>query len=1135
MPTIYDNIDEHLLPNLCATYGSAARADFCVGYFNLRGWRLIEDALGENGCEMAPCRLLIGMIRRPEDELKRAFGFGGEQRLTQGMIPDLRRELAQELRTQLTVGAPTQADIEGLRALAGRLRSGTVKCKLHLKHPLHAKLYLIHRDDADVPLKGYLGSSNLTMSGLQLQGELNIDVLEQDAAGKLARWFEDRWTHKWSVDITEELIQILEESWASQALTPPYHVYLKMAYELSQEARAGLTEFSIPHDLESVLFDFQARAVQIAARYVNQQGGVLIGDVVGLGKTLMATAIARLFQDDLSYRVLILCPKNLESMWGDYLTMYDLTADVLPVSQVMNKLPDLRRYNLVIIDESQNLRNREGKRYQVIRDYMMRNESRCILLSATPYNKSYQDISNQLRLFLPDDHDLGIRPERLLRETGLVEFNAKHQCSPSSLDAFDHSEFPEDWRELMRLFMVRRTRSFIREHYARRDEQTGRAYLLFENGDRAYFPDRIPSRAEFDVDERDPQDQYARLYAPDVVDTINSLTLPRYGLANYALSHPKTKPTAEEQKILADLTRGGRRLMGFCRTNLFKRLESSGYAFFLSIERHALRNYVLLHALETGQPLPIGTQSGDLLDTAYEDVDPEGLGYSSDELMDDDSGETPAFDPQLESDIPDTPLDFERRGERVYRLFREQWTKRFRWLPAHLFSKALAKDLRRDAEALIQMLARFGQWRPENDHKLDKLQELIQETHADEKVLVFSQFADTVGYLAGTLQARGVQAMEGVTGDSADPTWAAWRFSPVSNRKREKVAPEEELRVLIATDVLSEGQNLQDAHIVINYDLPWAIIKLIQRVGRVDRIGQQADTISSYCFWPADGLETMIRLRERLQNRLQQNAEVVGSDERFFEDDHAQRVRNLYNETSGVLDEEDGGEIDLVSHAHQIWQTASDADPSLRTTVPKLPSGAFASKAVGDEAGEGSLALIRSPRGQRVMMLMDAQGEIASTSQFELLSQAQCAADTPALETAADHHERVRKAGEQVAATGAPTIGGQVGGPRGARFRAYTRLKQLWEKEQAGVFRDTERTHDLAQAVALMHQAPLREAARAKISRQIRTRIDDDALANLVIALYHDDMLCVAQPESDPSATQVICSMGLIADDQEAN
>jgi superfamily II DNA/RNA helicase len=134
------------------------------------------------------------------------------------------------------------------------------------------------------------------------------------------------------------------------------------------------------------------------------------------------------------------------------------------------------------------------------------------------------------------------------------------------------------------------------------------------------------------------------------------------------------------------------------------------------------------------------------------------------------------------------------------------------------------------------------------------------------------------------VKARGISSLAGVTGNTEDPTAMAYRFSPVSNDRRKKVKPEDELRIVVATDVLSEGQNLQDCAVIVNYDLPWAIIRLIQRAGRVDRIGQQADTILCYSFLPADGVERIIRLRARVRRRLQENAEVVGADETFFED-----------------------------------------------------------------------------------------------------------------------------------------------------------------------------------------------------------------------------------------------------------
>ena len=204
----------------------------------------------------------------------------------------LKRRLAEEFRTQLTIGAPTNADEAGLQQLASQLREKKLVVKLFLKHTLHAKLYLCYRKDNNVPIVGYLGSSNLTASGLSHQGELNVDVVDGVAAQKLAKWFEDRWRDKWCVDISQELIQIIEESWAREVPVPPFHIYIKMAYHLSQEARAGLSEFRLPKEFQDKLFPFQSAAVRIAAHHVHKRGGVLLGDVVGLGKTLMSTAVS---------------------------------------------------------------------------------------------------------------------------------------------------------------------------------------------------------------------------------------------------------------------------------------------------------------------------------------------------------------------------------------------------------------------------------------------------------------------------------------------------------------------------------------------------------------------------------------------------------------------------------------------------------------------------------------------------------------------------------------------------------------------------------------------------------------------------------------------------------------------------
>ncbi len=468
--------------------------------------------------------------------------------------------------------------------------------------------------------------------------------------------------------------------------------------------------------------------------------------------------------------------------------------------------------------------------------------------------------------------------------------------------------------------------------------------------------------------------------------------------------------------------------------------------------------------------------------------------------------------------------DFRKRAAEIYAAYAAQWKRRFKWLRPRLFVPQLAADLREDIKALLKVLRLSGEWDASKDAKLAALVKLLTEKHAQDKVLIFTQFADTVDYLEKELRNRGIARVAGVTGESENPTALAWRFSPVSNEKRSEVTPDQELRVLIATDVLSEGQNLQDSSVVVNFDLPWAIIRLIQRAGRVDRIGQRAENILCHSFLPAEGVERIIRLRSRVRQRLTENAEVLGTDEAFFEGDASNRILDLFHEKAGILDGEAETEVDLASYAYQIWKNAITADPSLQKTIPELPPVVFATKAhqTTDKEPAGVLVYLRTAEGHDALAWIDKKGSSVTESQFAILKAAECALNTPALPRQEDHHALVEKA-VQLIVTEEKTVGGQLGRPSGARFRTYERLKRYAEQVKGTLFESQE----LLRAIDDVYRYPLRPTAIDTLNRQLRSGISDEDLAALVIALRDEDRLCIIHEEEQTHEPRIICSLGL--------
>jgi hypothetical protein len=1081
---IFDNIDLDLAPHLVATFEKSDRMDSAVGYFNLRGWSLFADAIDAKPLTETPVmRVLVGMtVSDPNYQILTHLQtvLEGDDDQEDEIDRDVARARLQQalvkFRTQLMRGIPNARDLASLRALKRHLTEGRVQIKLFTRRPLHGKTYLCHREDLNSPIVGFLGSSNLTMSGLLNNYELNVDVMDFDAAKKLDAWFEGRWDDTFTIDITAELIEIIEESWAAEKPRSPYEVYLKVCYHLSRDVREGLIEYSLPPAMREQLLEFQVSAVQTLARRIVTRGGTMLGDVVGLGKTITAVAVALMLREEAGFSTLVVCPKNLVKMWQGYLDAYDVPGRVVPYSLATRDLPEMRRYQLVIVDESHTMRSDTRQDYRALHDYIRNNNSKVLLLTATPYNIRFRDVANQLGLYIDDDDDLGLQPVvALSKDPSLAD---RVDGKTNTMLAFRRSDESDDWKRLMTDHLVRRTRSFVRNNYAMLDEE-GKEYLVFADGTRFFFPERTAKPVDHSFGPNDP----AALMASDsTLNVIDGLLLPRYNLASYLSKG--VKYSEAEKALVERLERGSGHLIGFVRTGLYKRLSSCGYSFTVSVRRHLARNEMYLHAIENDLDLPVGTVLDPMLTTSEIDLDAE----------------------EIDAD--------EGVAESDYAALRQRNPKHITWARANLFTDALAADLRKDIKALSDLLDLFGDWTQETDSKIDRLAALLSEDHGDDKVLIFTEYKDTADYIHAALEERGIASVGLATGETTDPTSVARRFSPRSNAlpgQQLSLDLDDQLRVLVATDVLSEGQNLQDAHVVVNYDLPWAIIRLIQRAGRIDRIGQRAPEVFVYSFFH-ENVENVLSLRQRIKDRLQKNAEVFGSDERFFGSaEETQTIENLYN---GSLDDDDlDSEVDAGSLAFEVWNRAEEADPELAQRIINMPDLVYATrKAAEEEKVDGLVCYVRTHGGMDGYGLAQPNEQPRLLTGHEALKLFSCKPETEALLPRKDHFELT----SQLARGPLRKPVSIEGRLRGVRKRVWDRLNGTFTSVNA----------DVASALDSLFRRPLTRESEQRLRSGLSTRAEDESLADLVTLLHRDGRLVIPDSAgSDP--VHIVCTMGI--------
>lgn len=897
-PDFIDNLDGNTMAAaLCAHLDwlestrkpgdAAVEISIASGYFNIEGFALLAERLEKLG----RVRLLLGAEPLPPPAWPRRSP--GDPRGAKFDERVIRRSIEKNYdamlldRDLLDFAPRTDAAIKRLLAL---LETGRVEVKRYEKAFLHGKAYLFGgatlygSSDADGG-GTIVGSSNLTAGGLTKNLEVNLGRYDADAVGKVGHWF----GRVWADAVPFDLAAIYRARFAEFS---PYLIYLRVLWELyGAELAAEAAEVS---QSRIRLTTFQNDGVWRAQRIMDEYNGVLVADGVGLGKSFIAGELMRRAVEDRRQRVLLVAPAALrDGMWQRFEAEHQFYFECISFEQLAQGTAALRfhprEYAMVVVDESQAVRNPVTMRAQALRRLLQdKPPKKLLLLSATPVNNSLWDLYYLITLFAGHDGVFADRGIRSLRQ----RFSEASAQNPNDLR-------PDVLFDVLDSVTVRRTRHFVKKYYPN-DKiigPGGREIVV-------QFPKPYVHREDYSLEG----------VLPGFIDELEEAIAPQDEHQRPLLTMARYVPSAYRRDGDADASQVA--LAGLVGSGLLKRFESSVHAFAKTAAKMVRGHDAFLAALAQGRlltPEALESWSG-----AENDEDWEAIL--------DDAG-APAADPK-----------------------------------AYDLGK-LRAAVESDREILDGFAKRAATLKAAKDPKLTKLLDVLRkvlaaakkdgigpdDTRNKRKVLIFSYFADTAIWIHEFLKTEiakdkslsayqdrlamvaGHSGHDGVTREDA-----VFGFAPTSTQAP-PAKSEDRFDILVTTDVLSEGVNLQQCRNIINYDLPWNPMRLVQRHGRVDRIGSPHRSVNLHCYFPDERLNALLALVERIHHKVAQAAATIGVEAEIIPGSRTQdlafsetreQIERLRAEDPSIFDT--GGED---PNAHSGEEYRQELRRALQTSV----------------------------------------------------------------------------------------------------------------------------------------------------------------------------------------------------------
>lgn len=804
---------------------------------------------------------LVGAALQRLENFRLLIGRPPEVTLPQNDLLNLRAYYRNKLRGDLETLRYSPEHAQLIEELIGFLRRDSVQVRLFGGPFLHAKAYLF-------PHFAIVGSSNFTPSGLSNNAELDlVSGVKAVAKDLLDNWYQPKWAE--ATDYKADLIEVLEASKFGNREWTPYEVFIKVLYEYFRE-RLTLDQGGGPSTLD--LASFQQEGLHEAIRLLERHRGVIVADAVGLGKTFIGLGLLEHYligqrRKGNIPRGLVVCPAQLRNtVWEPKLHEYQVAADVLSMEEMgRSDFPwkAYRNFDFVLIDESHNFRNPGTTRYRNLFKLLStgKRTKRLTLLTATPINNTVWDLYHQLMLITRGQEDF-------YRDYGVSNLRGFFaRVDKGSSDLF----------ELLDESMVRRSRRDIK----RRQEAGERVVIA---GKDVVFPERKLGAITYDLD-----GTYAGFYS-SIAEDIDRLTLVSYNIEQFRKGRREQATIDRNNAII-----------GLLKTLFLKRLESSVAAFGTSVRWQSEFQQRFYETL---------VQHNKLLDSARYRQMAALLGGQSGLEDDADGGLVSAQ--EVLSSLPSA-------NAQEYKL------------------EDIRRSLEEDLAILSGLTAKLDRIRQGtetgvlHDDKLEQVKAAISsQPLLDRKILVFSYYERTAQYLFASLcadtawhESAGRPRMALLTGHTppSERRILIERFAPLANPglrvERGGGKEDDQIDILISTDVLSEGQNLQDAGVLLNYDLHWNPVRMIQRAGRVDRVGSPHAELLVYNCFPEAELEELLGLVGRLQSRIAAIGRTIGNDASILgevvNDKSLDEIKRLKATDRSVLDEIEAEEEEWLS------------------------------------------------------------------------------------------------------------------------------------------------------------------------------------------------------------------------------